>query len=136
MNRREFIALIGGVATWSFAARARKPRVGYVWTGVRGTDVSNAGLRQGLTDVGYVVGRNLILEETVRQWKPRARACAHRRTSRPQRRCSADARHTHHAVRTNPNPHVMSAFGGQAGTSAGGPSARWYQLSLGSLRGT
>jgi putative ABC transport system substrate-binding protein len=40
------------------------PRVGYVWIGVRdGTDVSNAGLRQGLADRGYDIGRNLILEE-------------------------------------------------------------------------
>jgi putative ABC transport system substrate-binding protein len=40
------------------------PRVGYVFVGVRGgTDVSNAGLRQGLADQGYDVGRNLILEE-------------------------------------------------------------------------
>lgn len=39
-------------------------RVGYVFVGARnGTDVSNAGLRQGLTDRGYEIGRTLILEE-------------------------------------------------------------------------
>lgn len=48
------------------------PRVGYVFVGVRGgTDVSNAGLRQGLVDRGYEIGRNLILEERYvdRDWE-------------------------------------------------------------------
>jgi putative ABC transport system substrate-binding protein len=67
MRRREFIGLLGGAAmSWSFSARAQKsatPRVGYVWIGARGTDVSIAGLRQGLMDKGYVIGRDLILEE-------------------------------------------------------------------------
>jgi len=68
MRRREFITILGGTAaTWPLAARAQQaaiPRVGYVWIGVRnGTDVSNAGLRQGLVDRGYEIGRNLILEE-------------------------------------------------------------------------
>src|SRR5262249_29671461 len=38
-------------------------KVGYVWIGEPGTDVSGAGLRQGLADRGYVIGRNLVLEE-------------------------------------------------------------------------
>jgi len=68
MRRREFITRIVGVAAaWPLAARAQQeaiPRVGYVFVGARnGTDVSNAGLRQGLTDPGYDIGRNLILEE-------------------------------------------------------------------------
>ena len=68
MRRREFIGIVGGiVVTWPLAAHAQQPsipRVGYVWIGGRhGTDVSNEGLRQGLADRGYDVGRNLILEE-------------------------------------------------------------------------
>src|SRR6201997_3691640 len=66
MRRREFITLLGGAAVWPLAARAQQaaiPRVGYVFVGAHGTDVSNAGLRQGLTDRGYEIGRNLILEE-------------------------------------------------------------------------
>jgi putative ABC transport system substrate-binding protein len=67
MKRRELIILLGGaVLGWPRAARTQQsavPRVGYVWVGARGTDGSTAGLRQGLADLGYVVGRNLVLEE-------------------------------------------------------------------------
>jgi putative ABC transport system substrate-binding protein len=67
MKRREFITVLGGaVVAWPRAARSQKsgvPRIGYVWIGARGTDVSNAGLRQGFADLGYVIGRNLVLEE-------------------------------------------------------------------------
>jgi putative ABC transport system substrate-binding protein len=66
-NRRAFVTALGGAAAWPLVARGQQPaipRVGYVWIGVRGgTDASNAGLRQGLTDRGYDVGHNLILEE-------------------------------------------------------------------------
>jgi putative ABC transport system substrate-binding protein len=74
MKRREFFTLLGGaVVAWPRTAGAQKsavPRVGYIWIGARGTDVSNAGLRQGLTDLGYVVGRNLILEERYANGNP------------------------------------------------------------------
>jgi len=68
MTRREFITFLGGTAAiiWPLAARAQEPaipRVGYVWIGDRGTDVSGAGLRQGLADKGYVIGRNLAFED-------------------------------------------------------------------------
>jgi putative ABC transport system substrate-binding protein len=67
MRRRDVIRLFGGtVIAWPVMALAQQfglPRVGYVWIGTRGTDVSSAGLRQGFADRGYVVGRNLVLEE-------------------------------------------------------------------------
>jgi putative ABC transport system substrate-binding protein len=65
MRRRAFIAGLGGAAAWPLAARAQGAmrRVGYVWIGARGTDVSIAGLRQGFVDKGYVIGRDLALEE-------------------------------------------------------------------------
>jgi putative ABC transport system substrate-binding protein len=66
MKRREFIAGLGCVAASRLAARAQArtiPRVGYVWIGARGTDVNIAGLRQGLEDKGYVIGRDLAIEE-------------------------------------------------------------------------
>src|SRR5689334_5482810 len=74
MKRREFIALVGGgFVAWPGGARAQKPgvpRLGYIWIGARGTDVSNAGLRQGLTDLGYAIGRDLILEERYANGNP------------------------------------------------------------------
>jgi putative ABC transport system substrate-binding protein len=74
MKRRDFITLLGGAMVgWPRAARSQKPalpRVGYIWIGARGTDVSNAGLRQGLADLGYVIGRNLILEERYANGNP------------------------------------------------------------------
>jgi putative tryptophan/tyrosine transport system substrate-binding protein len=69
MRRREFIALLGAAAApsaWMSPARAlpaKIPRVGYVWFGFRDPNISLAGLRQGLADRGYVLGRNLLLEE-------------------------------------------------------------------------
>jgi len=61
MRRREFITRVGGGAlAWPLAARAEQraiPRIGYIWSGAPGTEMSIAGLRQGLTDRGYVVGR-------------------------------------------------------------------------------
>src|SRR5438067_7074316 len=66
MQRRKFIGLIGSAAAWPHFARAQqssKPKVGYVWIGERSTDVSGAGLRQGLVDKGYEIGRNLTFED-------------------------------------------------------------------------
>jgi putative tryptophan/tyrosine transport system substrate-binding protein len=67
MKRRAFIAGLGSAAAWPMMARAQQqpamPKVGYVWIGERGNDVGSAGLRQGLVDKGYVIGRNLALEE-------------------------------------------------------------------------
>jgi putative tryptophan/tyrosine transport system substrate-binding protein len=74
MKRRELIILLGGaVLGWPSAALTQQsavPRVGYVWPGARGTDGSTAGLRQGLADLGYVVGRNLVFEERYANGNP------------------------------------------------------------------
>jgi ABC-type uncharacterized transport system substrate-binding protein len=68
VNRRELIALLGGAAVWPLGARAQQgariPRIGYV----SGTgNPSDPGpyveaLRQGLRDLGYVEGRNVLIE--------------------------------------------------------------------------
>jgi putative ABC transport system substrate-binding protein len=66
MKRREFIIVLGGaVLGWPRLARTQQtavPRVGCVWFGSVGGS-GRAGLRQGLADLGYVVGRNVVLEE-------------------------------------------------------------------------
>src|ERR1700761_6999424 len=67
MRRREFIALLGTAAAirplGAGAQPSAMPRVGYVWIGQRGTDVTGAGLRKGLAELGYENGRNIALEE-------------------------------------------------------------------------
>jgi putative tryptophan/tyrosine transport system substrate-binding protein len=69
MRRRDFmIVTVGGLVTLGAAqALARKPakpaRVGYVWIGARGSSPDLDGLLEGLADLGYAVGRNLLLEQ-------------------------------------------------------------------------
>ena len=67
MRRREFIALLGGAATWPLAARAQQPGkppvIGFL---VAGTPSSHGqlvvGFQQRLRDLGWIEGRNIILE--------------------------------------------------------------------------
>ena len=67
MRRREFITALGGLALcWPIGARAQKPkipRVGYLFsfTEREGRHLWDA-CRQGLHDLGYVEGRNIVLE--------------------------------------------------------------------------
>jgi len=75
MRRREFIALIGAAATWPLAARAQeisKPaRLGYIWIGPKDSEHSTRdGLRQGLRDLGYIEGRDYVLEERYAESQP------------------------------------------------------------------
>jgi len=69
MRRREFMALIGGAAAWPLAARAqqpaRLPRIGIMSPGANtaGTVFDMlAGFERGLRDLGYVEGRNIVIE--------------------------------------------------------------------------
>jgi putative ABC transport system substrate-binding protein len=68
LKRREFITLLGGAAAaWPLAARAQQrssaPRIGYVFsfTQAEGEQLWQA-CRQGLRELGYVEGQNIILE--------------------------------------------------------------------------
>jgi ABC-type uncharacterized transport system substrate-binding protein len=75
VKRREFITLLGGGAVWSLAARAQqsaKPvRLGYIWIGPKDSEHSTRdGLRQGLRDLGYVEGRDYVLEERYAESQP------------------------------------------------------------------
>jgi putative ABC transport system substrate-binding protein len=65
MRRRQFIAIIGGAATWPFAARAQQsaPVIGFMST--RSWNDSAyvvAAFRRGLSDEGFVEGRNVSVE--------------------------------------------------------------------------
>jgi putative ABC transport system substrate-binding protein len=68
MRRREFVAFLSGAAVWPFSAHAQQPgkipRVGVLWHSASAEEEGiylNA-LEKGLSDLGYVNGRTIMLE--------------------------------------------------------------------------
>src|SRR5262249_50213603 len=66
IERRKFLATLGGAAAWPLAARAQQtpmPVVGYLNLGSPESDVPRlTGLRRGLSQTGYIEGRNMVIE--------------------------------------------------------------------------
>ena len=66
MTRRDFVALLGGVAaTWSLAARAQQavPVIGFLGSQSPGPIArSLSALQEGLKETGYIVGQNVTIE--------------------------------------------------------------------------
>jgi putative ABC transport system substrate-binding protein len=67
MQRRAFMALVGGAATWPLLAHAQKqttPTIGFLGfaSAGGGTPRVLAGVRRGLAELGYAEGQNFICE--------------------------------------------------------------------------
>jgi ABC-type uncharacterized transport system substrate-binding protein len=67
VRRREFIALVGGAAAaWPIAARGQQPTmpvIGYLSSAFPDRDAGRLrGFRQGLSETGFVEGRNVAIE--------------------------------------------------------------------------
>src|SRR4051812_10738064 len=66
MHRRQFITLSSGAAAWPLAATAQQPAmpvVGFLSTTTPGPfEPLIAGFRRGLQEVGYLDGRNVVIE--------------------------------------------------------------------------
>jgi putative ABC transport system substrate-binding protein len=68
MRRRDLIILFGDTAlAWPLAGRAQQPakvwRVGWIWAGrSAGNPTEAAGFRQGLKELGYIEGQNIIVD--------------------------------------------------------------------------
>jgi putative ABC transport system substrate-binding protein len=65
MRRRDFIALLGGVATSPLAAHAqqsKQPLVGFLHSGVEAQSRHVIGFSKGLSEAGFIEGRDLTVQ--------------------------------------------------------------------------
>ena len=78
-NRREFITLLGGAATWPLAARAQQPagmrRIGVLTAFADNDAEAQANItafRQSLEKVGWIEGRKLAIDYPLGRCRSRA----------------------------------------------------------------
>jgi putative ABC transport system substrate-binding protein len=63
MERRDFIAFLGGVAAmWPIAAQAQQPASGKWRIGMLVPEIRRKPIRDGLRELGYVEGQNLVID--------------------------------------------------------------------------
>ena len=65
MRRREFIAALGGAATWPLVARAQQGklhRIGALLLGNADAELFRTEMREGLRNSGYVEGQNILFD--------------------------------------------------------------------------
>ena len=75
MQRREFMAIVGGAAAaWPLFARAqqpaRKPRLGVLLYSTPEEDAQAKVLREGLRELGYLDGQNISIEYRFAEGRP------------------------------------------------------------------
>src|ERR1700732_4340472 len=77
MRRRDLMIMLGGAAlgcpSTAWAQRAPKgAHLGYLWIGAEGSEDADllGALRQGLAELGYVEGRDFVIEARDAQSKP------------------------------------------------------------------
>src|SRR3954447_8927733 len=80
IRRREFIFTLGGAAAaWPLAAHAQQPgkvhRVGILWASTPSANAPRMeAFRQGLRELGYVEGRNVVIARWLKAPVQRSRA--------------------------------------------------------------
>jgi putative tryptophan/tyrosine transport system substrate-binding protein len=65
MERRTFLAIAGGAALWPIALRAQQPkaaRIGALYIGIADEESFKRGLRQGMSEQGYIEGSTVTFE--------------------------------------------------------------------------